>query len=58
MPNCPWGEFLPQGAPGAPLTEDIIIPGMSVPKNGSLVPSQAPGFGMEITLDWIDERTA
>jgi L-rhamnonate dehydratase len=56
MPNCPWGEFLPQGAPGTSLEGDIIIPGMSVPKNGYLVPSDAPGFGMDITLDWIEER--
>jgi L-rhamnonate dehydratase len=57
MPNCPWGEFLPQGAPGAPLEGDIVIPGMSVPKGGILVPSSAPGFGMEIDLNWIEQNT-
>ena len=48
MPNCPWGEFLPQGAPGTPLAHDAILPGMSVPKDGVLVPSDAPGFGIDI----------
>jgi L-rhamnonate dehydratase len=58
MPNCPWGEFLPQGAPGTSLAHDIVIPGMAVPKQGQLVPSDAPGFGMEISLDWIETKMA
>ena len=27
-------------------------------RDGFLVPSNAPGFGMDITLEWIDERVA
>jgi hypothetical protein len=29
------------------------MPGVSVPKDGYLVPSDAPGFGMDIAEDWI-----
>jgi L-rhamnonate dehydratase len=54
MPNVPWGEFLPQGAPGVPLKDSVTIPGMAVPKDGLLVPSDAPGFGIDVTLDWIN----
>ena len=58
MPNCPWGEFLPQGAPGTPLAHDAILPGMSVPKDGMLVPSDAPGFGIDIDMGWIERQAA
>lgn len=32
-------------------------PGMAIPVNGVLVPSDAPGFGIEITLDGIEAAT-
>lgn len=54
MPNVPWGEYLPPGAPGVPLEKDIVVPGMRVPKDGLLVPNDAPGFGLEIDLAWIE----
>jgi len=53
MPNIPWGEFFMGSAPGVPLEETVRIPGMVVPKDGYLVPNDAPGFGMDITLDWV-----
>ena len=56
MPNVPWGEFLPQAAPGVALEDSITIPGMAVPKDGLLVPSDAPGFGIDVTLDWINRQ--
>jgi L-rhamnonate dehydratase len=56
MPNVPWGEFLPQAAPGVPLKDGITIPGMAVPKDGLLVPSDAPGFGIDVTLEWINRQ--
>ena len=56
MPNVPWGEFLPQAAPGVALEDSITIPGMAVPKNGLLVPSDAPGFGIDVTLDWVNAQ--
>lgn len=57
-PNCPWGEFLPQGAPGTPLKNETTLPGMAVPKDGILVPSDAPGFGIDIDLAWIERQAA
>ena len=40
--------------PGVPLEEVRAIPGMAVPVDGKLVPSDAPGFGMEIEEGWIE----
>jgi L-rhamnonate dehydratase len=53
MPNSPWGEFFLGTAPGVPLAEQRLFPGMSTPKDGRLVPSDAPGFGLGVTLDDI-----
>ena len=39
-----------------PLGQPIdgkLLPGISVPKNGRVVPSDAPGFGLEIPDEWI-----
>ena len=33
--------------PGVPLEEVCPIPGMPMPKDGYIIPSDAPGFGME-----------
>ena len=55
MPNIPWGEFFLGSAPGVPLREGFRgTPGMSVPDEGYLVPSDAPGFGIELTLDEVE----
>ncbi len=56
MPAVPWGELFIGSAPGVPL--DSILgfrqtPGMALPKDGMLVPSDAPGFGIELTLDQL-----
>ena len=37
-----------------PLQEMVEIPGTAVIENGYLVPSDAPGFGMEITKEWVE----
>ena len=39
--------------PGVPLEEVCPIPGMPMPKDGYVVPSDAPGFGMEIADEWV-----
>lgn len=55
MPNIPWGEFFLGSPPGVPLSEAYRrTPGMSLPDNGYLVPSDAPGFGIELTLDEVE----
>jgi L-rhamnonate dehydratase len=48
MPECPMAEFWMASDPGIPLSEFVRIPGTPMPVNGKLVPSDAPGFGLEI----------
>ena len=57
MPVIPWGERS-EGVspPGVPLEEMVSLPGTPVIKNGRVKPSDAPGFGIEVSLDWIEER--
>jgi L-rhamnonate dehydratase len=56
MPNIPWGECSGGvSAPGVPMSEATHIPGTAVPKDGYLVPSDAPGFGIEITKAQLEK---
>lgn len=52
-PSSPWGEYFVASPPGVPLEEASRVPGQAVAKDGYLVPSDAPGFGMEIAESWI-----
>lgn len=52
-----WGEFFVGGAPGVALTRNTGYPGLALPENGWLVPSDEPGFGHGLTLDAIDSMT-
>lgn len=55
MPNIPWGELFIGSAPGVPLgTTGRRTPGMAVPSEGFLTPSDAPGFGIEMTREEIE----
>ena len=58
MPAIPWGERS-EGVspPGVPLEEMVSLSGTAVIKNGYLVPSDAPGFGIEVGKEWL-ERAA
>ena len=51
MPSSPWGEYFLGTPPGVPLAELRLFPGMSVPADGRLIPSDAPGFGLGAELD-------
>jgi L-rhamnonate dehydratase len=53
MPESPMAEYWLGTAPGIPLAEVCPIPGMAMPKDGYLIPSDAPGFGMEVEEAWI-----
>ncbi len=53
MPESLMAEFWLGSDPGVPLEEVCPIPGMAIPRDGVLVPSDAPGFGMEIRQEWI-----
>ena len=57
MPAIAWGERS-EGVspPGVPLEEMVRLPGTPVIKDGFLVPSDAPGFGLEITEDWLERH--
>ena len=59
MPSNTWGEMLVETAPGAPLIDGFRpTPGMAVPKDGYLVPKDAPGFGIELTMEELESATA
>ena len=54
MPNIPWGEFFLGSPPGVPLSEVTPFPGQTVPKDGTLVPNDGPGFGLGLSLDDLE----
>ena len=57
MPVIPWGERSEGVAPpGVPLEELTVLPGTATIKNGYVKPTDAPGFGLELTLDWLESR--
>ena len=57
MPAITWGErSRGVSPPGVPLSEMVMLPGTPIVENGILVPSNAPGFGLEITTDWLEEN--
>ena len=57
MPAIPWGERSEGVAPpGVPLEELVALPGTPAIEDGYVKPSDAPGFGLEVTLDWLEER--
>ena len=55
MPAITWGERSGGvSAPGVPLAETVLLPGTAVIEDGCLVPSDAPGFGIEVDAAWLD----
>src|ERR1051325_8266873 len=54
MPAVPWCEFFVGSDPGIPLDQGWRSPGQSLPKDGWITPNDAPGFGLEISPDWIE----
>jgi L-rhamnonate dehydratase len=57
MSSVMWAERSEGVAPpGVPLEELVVLPGTPVIKDGYLTPSNAPGFGFEFDLDWIEQR--
>jgi L-rhamnonate dehydratase len=57
MPAIQWGERS-EGVspPGVPLEERVALPGTPVIKNGYLIPNNAPGFGLEVTKEWLENK--
>jgi L-rhamnonate dehydratase len=59
MPAITWGERSEGVAPpGVPLEELTLLPGTVPIRNGQVRPSDAPGFGLEITREWLEERAS
>ena len=55
MPAIPWGERSGGvSPPGVPLEEVTALPGTATIEEGYLVPSDAPGFGIEADLAWVE----
>lgn len=58
MPAVMWGERSESvSAPGVPLEEMTLLPGTPTIRDGYVRPSDAPGFGLEITQEWLEEVT-
>ena len=58
MPAIPMGERSEGVAPpGVPLEEMIALPGTVADQERPRPPTDAPGFGIEVTHDWL-ERVA
>ena len=55
MPAATWGEKA-GGLPRNVSPDDLVeLPGTAVVKNGYLVPSEGPGFGIDVDRGWIDK---
>ncbi len=56
MPAISWGERSGGvSPPGVPLAETVLLPGTAVIEDGYLVPSDAPGFGIEVDTAWLED---
>ena len=59
LPGNRWAEMFLGGRPGESLMGAWrSTPGMALPTDGWLVPSDAPGFGIELTRDQIEAAVA
>ena len=52
-PSSPWCECFVAAPPEVPPAKSARLPGQAVPREGWLVPSDAPGFGLDIPPQWI-----
>lgn len=56
MPAISWGERSEGVAPpGVPLEEMITVPGTVPIRHGHVRPTDAPGFGFEVTKEWLEQ---
>lgn len=57
MPAIPMGERSESVAPpGVPLEEMVSLPGTVPIRNGRVRPTDAPGFGLDVTKEWLESR--
>ena len=53
MPAIPLTETFVASAPGVPPEDVASLPGVSTPQNGTMKPSEAPGFGVDISEEHL-----
>ena len=53
LPAIPWTECFVATPPGVPPEEAVRLPGMAAPQNGRMVPSDRPGFGIQISEEHL-----
>jgi L-rhamnonate dehydratase len=53
LPAIPWTECFVATPPGVPPEEAVRLPGMVAPQNGRMVPSDRPGFGVQISEEHL-----
>ena len=54
MPNMPWAEFFIASPRGVPVEEMRRIPGTRLPVGGWLTVNDGPGFGLDISEEWLE----
>jgi L-rhamnonate dehydratase len=54
MPGMNWLETFVSTPPGVPVLEGAWLPGQSIAEQGHLIPSNAPGFGQEVSEDLLE----
>jgi len=52
------GELFIGSPPGVPLTETARMPGVATALDGQIVPANAPGFGLELSLEDISAMSS
>ena len=53
MTAAPWTECFVASPPGVDPEDAQRIPGMAMPREGKMVPSDAPGFGVEVAREQL-----
>ncbi|MDX3905921.1 MAG: enolase C-terminal domain-like protein [Pigmentiphaga sp.] len=53
MPEAQLAEYWLGADVGVPLAEAMRLPGVQVPVNGKVRPSDAPGFGIDLKQEWL-----
>jgi L-rhamnonate dehydratase len=53
-PATPWLECFVGTPVGVPLEEGWGLPGQAIPKDGWLTPSDAPGFGLQVSDNMLE----
>ena len=49
-----WGEKAGGMPPGTPLADSNELPGAAVVKDGCLIPTDAPGFRIDVDRRWLE----